>query len=98
MTRQFPADSASFPVYALAETHGISRRYAMILRDVILDVYGDPIPEGIRFGSYWHTWAIDHATEDHGIVAVGNFLTAVTDRLCPDGPRIPRPYQAGGAG
>lgn len=77
MTRQFARDSKSFPVYAIAESFGVDRKYAMILRDAVLNFKGEGPEAGIQPGSYWHIWAMTNACEEHGKETVDRFLLAL---------------------
>ena len=74
--RRFAPDSASFPTLAAAETFGIPVRYAYLLGDVALVVFGRSVwpPEHA-----WHVWAVENACNEVGEPAVSAFMRAMVD-------------------
>jgi len=77
--RQYAPDSPSCPVSALAETHGIDRRYAFIIRDEML-LRLHKAPAGVwPDGHFWYAWAWEGAKEAHGMHSVIMFSADVAD-------------------
>lgn len=82
--RKFATDSQSFPIYALAETHGISRAYAMLLADEVA-LQWDAAPAGAWPAfHYWYDWAHEHAIIEHGVRTVARFRQDLKDMFDPD--------------
>lgn len=83
MSRKFAPDSLNNPTCAIAETCGISLRYAYLLGDMMLNVLSNRFP-GIYSSvwpahHHWHRWAVENAMREHGRDAVQDFGFALLD-------------------